>query len=145
MLVYMQGFRRLDPGPPHDRPYDVLMARRLSKQRPEQGARMAAFRRAAGLTQTELADLVGEPQQNIAFWEQSDKPPRSDILPKLAKVLGVSVEQIVSGNAVPAKRNGPVGRAQRVFEDVSRLPRRQQEKVLEMVAALVNEYRRKAS
>ena len=145
MLVEMQACSAPQHAPAENGAYDASMARKLSKQRPEQGARMAAFRRAAGLTQTELAELVGEPQQNIAFWEQSDKPPRSDALPKLAKVLGVAVEQLVTGNAVPAKQNGPVGRAQRVFEEVSRLPRRQQDKVLEMVSALVNEYRRKAS
>ena len=105
---------------------------------------MAAFRRAAGLTQTELAKLVGEPQQNIAFWEQSDKPPRSDALPKLAKVLGVSVEQLVSGNAVSTKRSGPIGRAQKVFEEVSKLPRRQQDKLLDVISAYVEQFKRKA-
>jgi transcriptional regulator with XRE-family HTH domain len=125
--------------------YDALMARTFSKQRPEQGARMAAFRRAAGLTQTELAKLVGEPQQNIAFWEQSDKPPRSDALPRLAKVLGVTVEQLVSGNAVSIKRSGPVGRAQKIFEEVSNLPRRQQDKLLDVISAYVEQVRRKAS
>jgi len=118
------------------------MARKLSRPRPEQGARLAAYRRAAGLSQKELAELIGEPQQNISYWEQSDKPPRSDILDRLAKVLGVSVEQLVSGKAARGKRGGPVGKAQKVFEAVSRLPRRQQEKIVEFVSALIDQYER---
>jgi transcriptional regulator with XRE-family HTH domain len=41
------------------------------------------------------AQLIGESQQNVAFWEQSETPPRSDVLPKMAKVLGVRVEALL--------------------------------------------------
>jgi hypothetical protein len=37
------------------------------------------------------------------------------------------------------------GRGQKLFEDISSLPRRQQEKVFEFVEAIVDQYRRKAS
>jgi len=125
--------------------YPGDVPRKLSKPRPRQGARLAALRRAAGLTQAELADLVGDVQPNIAYWEASEKPPRSDILPKLAKVLGVSVEDLRSADLDPEPKRGPVGRMQKVFADVSRLPRRQQDKVVEFVEAFVSQYKRKAS
>jgi len=102
------------------------------------------LRKAAGLTQAEVAHLVGEKQQNIAYWEQSDKPPRSDVLPKLAEVLGVSVEVLLSIDAAPKRRGGPVGQVRRVFEEVSRLPRREQKKVVEFVSALVSQYKSQA-
>lgn len=121
------------------------MARKLSKPRPSQGTHLADLRRSAGLTQTELAKLVGEPQTNIAFWETSDKPPRSDVIPKLARVLGVSVETILAPDAAHARHQGPVSRTQRVFNDVSQLPRRQQVQVLEIIEAVLQRYRKKAS
>jgi transcriptional regulator with XRE-family HTH domain len=121
------------------------MPRRSPKTRPAQGARLVELRKAAGLTQAELAHLVGETQQNIAFWEHSDKPPRSDVLPKLAKILGVSVEQILGVSAIAERRPGPIGKTQRLFEEVSRLPRSQQEKIFEIVEALVGQFKRKAS
>ncbi len=130
---------------PENRPYDGLMPRRSPKTRPAQGARLVELRKAAGLTQAELAHLVGETQQNIAFWEHSDKPPRSDVLPKLAKILGVSVEQILGVSAIAERRPGPIGKTQRLFEEVSRLPRSQQEKIFEIVEALVGQFKRKAS
>jgi transcriptional regulator with XRE-family HTH domain len=109
------------------------------------GAHIAALRKAAGLTQAELAKLVDETQQNIAYWELADKPPRSDVLPKMAKILGVRLENLLSPDATPERRGGPVGRGQKLFEDISSLPRRQQEKVFEFVEAIVDQYRRKAS
>lgn len=125
-------------------PYTRAMSRKLQRQRPKQGARLAALRRGAGLTQTELAQLVGELQQNIAYWEQSERPPRSDVLPKLAKVLGVKIEQILEGELPKTRRAGPVGKAQKIFEEVSTLPRRQQERIIETVSALVEQYKRRA-
>lgn len=102
---------------------------------------------AAGITQTQLAKFLGVPQGNISFWEWCEKPPRGDVLPKMAKALGVSVDDLLveTGSNGLANRPGPVGEVQRAFEEVRRLPRKQQRKVVEMVTALVEQYRRKAS
>ena len=129
----------------HIEPYSLSMPRKLSKPRPRQGSHLAALRQAAGLTQTELAKLVGDTQRNIAYWEQAEKPPRSDIVPKLAKVLGVSVEQLLGISPLADRRPGPVGKTQRAFEEVARLPRSQQDKIVEIVDALVDQFKRKAS
>lgn len=135
--------------PPQIAPYTSGAARkpRASKsQRPAQGNRLLALRKAAGLTQTELANFLDVPQGNIAFWEWSEKPPRSDLLPKMAKALRVDVADLIVTEATPlAKKTGPVGKVQRVFEEVRKLPRSQQRKIIETVDALVTQYRRKAS
>ena len=59
-----------------------------------------------GLEPYELAAYVGVPQANIAFWERSEKPPRSEVLPKMAEALGVSVEDLLNvgaGKTAPRK------------------------------------------
>lgn len=131
-------------------PYTADVARKPKPNRgprPRQGAHLLALRKAAGLTQIELADFIDVPQGTIALWEWSDKPPRSDILPKMAKALGVRIEQLLAQNAGQplAKNSGPIGEVQRTFEEVRTLPRKQQRKVLEIVGALVDQYKRKAS
>lgn len=103
------------------------------------------LRKAAGLSQYELAELIGEPQPNIAFWELSEKPPRSDVLPKMADVLGVGIADLLNtnGGRVMAARkvsSRPPGKLRKVFDDVSKLPRRQQEKIIEFVTAIVRQY-----
>jgi transcriptional regulator with XRE-family HTH domain len=115
------------------------MSRRSTRKQPAQGAHLAALRRAAGLTQAELADAIGVPQTNIAFWEFSDKPPRSDVLPRLATALGVTVEALLAPSATPpqARTRGPKGRLLKAFEAASSLPKREQFLVEQFVSTLV--------
>lgn len=141
-------------GPPAEScetgPYTRDVPRRPSPSRgprPKQGAHLLALRQRAALSQAELARYLGVPQANIAFWEWSDKPPRSDVLRKMAKAFDVGVDELlVDAERDPlAKRSGPVGEVQKVFEEVRKLPRKQQRKVIEMVSALIDRYKRKAS
>jgi transcriptional regulator with XRE-family HTH domain len=95
-----------------------------TKARPAQGKRLVELRKAAGLSQYELAEMLGVPQSNVAFWEQSEKPPRSDLLPKMADVLGVGIVDLLNtnGGRVTVQRSSrPPGKLRKVFEDVSRL------------------------
>ena len=118
--------------------------------RPKQGQHLLNLRRAVGLTQTQLAEFLSVPQGTIAFWEWSDSPPRSNILPNLAKALRVNVEDLLVSNSSHkqpplAKKPGPLSDVQKAFEDVRSLPRHQQRKILETIQALVAQYKRKAS
>jgi len=132
-----------------DDAYNRPVARPRTKPRAKQGRHLAELRKAAGLSQTELAEALAVPQSNIAFWEQSEKPPRSDLLPQMADALGVTVVELlnVNGEMSVAKRstNRPPGTARKVFEDVSRLPRRQQEHIVRVVSALVMQYKQSDS
>lgn len=123
--------------------YNSLMGRKFTKIRPKIGAHLATLRVNAGLSQEDLANRIGVLQQTIAFWEQTDKPPRSEILVALASALDVSIETLLTENGVPVvtkKKSGPNGKTRKIFEEVSVLPRRQQEKVVEFVSAFVKQY-----
>src|SRR5262245_25360292 len=121
--------------------YTRLMGRPMSKPRPKQGARLASFRKTAGLSQAELAAALGVPQSTVAYWETAAKPPRSDILGKIATVLGVRVEDLIGDRPVHAvRRPGPVGRLQRVLEEASSLPRSKQELVVQFVTTLIEQH-----
>jgi len=129
-------------GLPENLLYNAAMGRKLTKPRPKLGAHLMALRANAGLSQEDLAQRVGVPQQTIAFWEQSDKPPRSDVVPQLAEALGVSIQILFSENGVAVKKKGgPDGKLRKIFEDASHLPRRQQEKIAEFVTAFINQYK----
>ena len=100
------------------------------------GQRLKALREAAGLSQRELARQIGERQSNIQYWETSGNLPRSDVLIPMAKALGVGVEELL-GQPKPRRTGAPPGRLGKVFEAVSELPRRQQQKVIEMAEGFV--------
>ncbi len=119
------------------------MPRKLTKPRPPQGKHLSDLRKAAGLSQYDLAKALDIPQQNIAYWEQSEKPPRSDVLPEMANALGVKISDLIFQNysqVAISKGNKPIGKVKQLFDEVSKLPRRQQEKIVEFISAFVQQY-----
>lgn len=123
-------------------PYDAAMRKSdLSRQRPPMAQRLVELRQQAGLTQTELAAAVGVAVSNIAFWELKGTPPRGEVLPALAKSLGVSVDEIL-GVVPPKAKPAAKGRLQLALDAAAKLPRRQQAKVAEFVEAFVAQQQR---
>jgi len=117
--------------------YDAAMRK---KERPALGQRLVELRQAAGLTQMQLADKLGVHNSNIAFWELSGTPPRGEVLPKMAEALAVSVDELLGVTPPKPKKQAAKGRLQLVFESASKLPRRQQQKIAEVVEALVSQH-----
>jgi transcriptional regulator with XRE-family HTH domain len=101
------------------------------------------LREAAGISQRELARQIGQDQSNVRYWENSGNLPRSDVLIPMAKTLGVTVE-VLLGEPAPRRVVKPGGKAGVVFEAVSKLPRRQQQKILDVVEALVAQHSKTA-
>lgn len=46
------------------------------------------------MTQAELAAKIGVTQPIVASWESGSKRPRADKLPKLAQVLGCTIDEL---------------------------------------------------
>ncbi len=61
------------------------------------GNRIAALRREKELKQDELAEKLGVSPQAVSKWENDQTCPDISILPLLAKILGVSVDELLSG------------------------------------------------
>jgi transcriptional regulator with XRE-family HTH domain len=114
------------------------------KDRPVLGKHLAELRQAAGLTQMQLADKLGVHHSNIAFWELTGTPPRGEVLPQMARALGVSVDELLGAAPVKPRVQAPAGKLQMIFARAAKLPRRQQAKLAEFVEAFV-ERQEKAS
>ena len=112
----------------------VMQTGRPSKRpRPPFGARLHALREEAGLTQAQVAEKLGISQRAYAFWERETVALRAEQLATLAQVLGVTVDALVGRQAAKQRGAGPVGKARRVFEKVSKLPRHKQQRILGVV------------
>lgn len=99
-------------------------------------SKLRHLREAAGLSVRELARQIGENHTNVSYWERSGQTPRSDVLAPLASALGVSLQELL-GEAAPKRAAVPAGKLGRVVETLSKLPRRQQEKVVEMIETIL--------
>ena len=69
------------------------------------GKRIALLRKEKGLTQEELATHMGVSPQAVSKWENDQTCPDISALPRLARLLGVSVDELLEGKAeLPAVR-----------------------------------------
>ena len=61
------------------------------------GAFLAVLRKAKGVTQKELAELVGVSDKTISHWERDESAPDVSVLPVLADLFGVTVDELLRG------------------------------------------------
>ncbi|MFZ5699352.1 MAG: helix-turn-helix domain-containing protein [Pseudomonadota bacterium] len=105
------------------------------------GARIAALRIDSNLTQQQLADALTVSQQVVASYEVGRRRVPVSLLPALARVLGVSIEELIGEEARPAKR-GPAPKLQRQIERIQELPKPKQRFVMEMLDTVLQQQTR---
>jgi len=122
--------------PPYDG--DMRAGKPNRSTRADFAARLTALREKAGLSQRAVAREMGISQPSYANWESHNVALKPEQLTKLAQVLGVSVADLLDDTRNSAtRRGGPTGRTRRAFETVSRLPRTKQQRIVDVVEALV--------
>ena len=62
------------------------------------GARIAALRRQAGLSQAELARQLQCSASAVGMYEQGRREPPSDLLVQMARLFGVSTDYLLTGS-----------------------------------------------
>lgn len=102
------------------------------------GERIAALRKARGLTQVQLAELLDVSQQQVVSFEKGRRRVPVSTLPTLSKALGVSIEELVASEVKPAKR-GPTPKLQHQLELLQGLPRSKQRFVSEMLDTVLQQ------
>ena len=61
------------------------------------GSRIAGARKAKGMTQEELANILGVSSQAVSKWENDASCPDISLLPRLAKELGLTTDELLTG------------------------------------------------
>lgn len=61
------------------------------------GKRIASLRRGKGLTQDEISEMMGVSPQAVSKWENDQSCPDITSLPQLAEILGITVDELLSG------------------------------------------------
>jgi transcriptional regulator with XRE-family HTH domain len=124
-------------------PYDGGMntGRPATQPRTPFGERLHAAREARGLSQAQVAERLGMSQNAYACWERKPVALRPDQVEQLAEILGVPVDALFNGNGGPDRKGGPIGKAHRVFDEVSRLPRKRQQRILSVVEDMLTAQR----
>lgn len=104
----------------------------------EFGKRLFTLRKARGITQKELAEKIGTSQRMIAYYEGSSNYIPANFLPYMAKVLKVSVDELLGIKHLKDEFVPKNIRLWKKLRTIENLPPKDQKSVLHYVEALVN-------
>lgn len=87
------------------------------------GKRIAQYRKEKGLTQEALAQAMNVSAQAVSKWENDQTCPDITSLPQLSRILGVTVDELLSGKTenLPAVAMQPIENRKAVEEMILRI------------------------
>ncbi len=116
---------------------EALLARKFQQEKNETiGQRMARLRRERGITQVELAEMLGVPQPMISAYENGGLRLHGELIVELAGILDVSADQLLG---LKETKNGAPknGRLLRKLQQLELLPRRDQQALMRTIEAFL--------
>lgn len=118
------------------RHHEHAESRAMPKQKFEElsdfGQRLVRLRKAAGYTQTELAEELGVTQRMVSYYEGHPEFPPSALLPKLAKLLGVTADELLGIKSLK-KSKQPDTRLQRRIQQIEKLPTKDRRQLVQVI------------
>lgn len=85
------------------------------------GNYLAQLRKAAGYTQVEFATEVGITQRMVAYYEAPNAHPPAHLLPRMAQVLGVSVDALLGQRPLRRPKQAASNRLERRLLEIEKL------------------------
>lgn len=114
------------------------MPKRIAGEAPGgYGARLAALRKQAGLSQTALAQEIGTSQRMMAYYEGPTAFPPATLLPAMARALGVSVEALLGTETAKRRTKAVDTRMQRRLQQIANLPPEERRQILQLIDAVI--------
>ena len=128
----MQAIRLNSTKSPYDE-WHMKTGRPSSRPRPLFGQHLYELREQAGLTQAQVAEQLGISDRAYAFWEREPTAIRAEQLTILADLFDVSADFLIGRHPPKQRTTGPSGKLRQIFESASQLPRRQQQRIIDVV------------
>ena len=116
----------------------MRMPRRIKGDVPNGfGARLAALRKQAGLSQSAIAREIGISQRMMAYYEGPTAFPPANLLPAIARTLDVSVEALLGTETAKRKTKAVDTRMQRRLQQIANLPPQERRQIMQLVDAYI--------
>lgn len=100
------------------------------------GEKLEKTRKAAGLTQKELASKIGTSQRMISYYENESEHPPAALLPALAKTLRISLDELLGLKSLKAELTPKNTRLWKKLRMMDQLSRKDQKAVIHYIEAL---------
>lgn len=101
------------------------------------GERLAVIRKSCGLTQAELSEKVGVSRRVIAYYEGEASQPPGPLLLDLARVLRVSVDQLLGRKQIKEPSDPRAARLLNRLRKIESLPTRDRKAILLVLDGLL--------
>jgi len=101
------------------------------------GVRLERLRKAAGFSLRELADEIGISHRMLVYYEKHAEHPPTHLMPQLAKVLGVSTDQLLGVEKVKGNGRTKDNRLWRRFSQVEKLPPPKRKQIVQILDAFL--------
>jgi transcriptional regulator with XRE-family HTH domain len=106
------------------------------------GERLAELRAERGITQVQLAEMIGSSQRAVSHYETVAEYPPTAVVVQIAQVLKVSTDELLGLRPPPKSsprghENPEVRRLWRKFQQVLALPEKDRRAVVRLVNSLV--------
>ncbi|HEU4388774.1 MAG TPA: helix-turn-helix transcriptional regulator [Blastocatellia bacterium] len=124
-----------------DRPYNdgVMAGRPPTREAPLFGQRLAAFRRAKGWSQSQLAETLDTTRKMIDYYERRAINPSLDFMQRAAEALDVSLAELLGSHPKRARtKPGPPSQLEVRFDKIKRLPRKEQDFVIKFLDTVLD-------
>jgi transcriptional regulator with XRE-family HTH domain len=105
-------------------PKDIVLSKK------DLGRRLRTLRNSQGMTQAQLADLLGARSTNISDVERGDRGVTVQQIVKLARALNVSADDILGLTKSHARKNGKMPSR---MDRIETLPRSKQRALFELI------------
>jgi transcriptional regulator with XRE-family HTH domain len=103
--------------------------------------RLAQIRKARGMSQKELSARLGISQPIVSDYEHGTLRIHGELLGKLSHILGVSADEILGLKALRELPEAQPRKLLKRFRAVQDLPAKEQQKVLDHIDTVVQNYR----
>lgn len=122
-----------------DDPYTAGMKTGRPAKRPRTpfGERLHSAREELGLSQAQVAKEIGITQNAYAMWERHPVALKPEQIERVAKALNIPVELLFGSATTAQRKGGPTGKVRKIFEEVNKLPRNQQQRIVSVVEDMI--------
>lgn len=121
-----------------DRPNNTSAAMKDPEFYRQLGRQIAERRKALGLTQTDLAQELGVAQQTMAHYEGGTARIAAAMLPTVARVLKVSIEELIGMPATrSAGKRGPQPKIAQQLQQIEALPKAKQRAIAQVLDSVI--------
>ena len=101
------------------------------------GERLAMLRKTAGITQTAMAEELGISQRMMAYYEGQTAHAPGDLLPHMAKTLGVSVDALLGTETLKRRAKATDTRMQRRLLEIEKLDVSDRRQIIQVIDAFI--------